>query len=263
MNCAAIPSELIESEMFGHEAGAFTGATKQRRGKFERADRGTLFLDEVGDMPLAMQAKFLRVLQEREIERVGGQEVLKVDVRVLAATNRDIEAACKSGAFRADLFDRLNVLPLHLPPLRKRRDDIAVLAQYFLRLATQANDRPGMKLTNPGLEALVRYDFPGNVRELKNMIERLVILTADDTIDEGDVRVCLGDTGPAHLGLYRDGATFKELMEDAERAILEQALAHHRGKWSVAARAMQFDRRTLYRKAEALGLRVPKGDDEE
>src|SRR5262245_27235327 len=141
MNCAAVPSELIEGEMFGHEAGAFTGATKQRRGKFERASGGTLFLDEVGDMPLGMQSKLLRVLEEREIERVGGHETIKVDVRVVAATNRDIEAACKEGQFRPDLYDRLNVLPLRLPPLRARREDIPLLARHFLSLATQANDR--------------------------------------------------------------------------------------------------------------------------
>ncbi|HVY48029.1 MAG TPA: sigma-54 dependent transcriptional regulator, partial [Minicystis sp.] len=140
MNCAAVPSELIESEMFGHEAGAFTGATKQRRGKFERASGGTLFLDEVGDMPGPMQAKLLRVLQEREIERVGGHETLKVDVRVVAATNKDLQEACKNGAFRPDLYDRLNVLPLSIPPLRARREDIPLLARHFLDLAAQAND---------------------------------------------------------------------------------------------------------------------------
>src|SRR5689334_19793554 len=182
LNCAAVPADLIESELFGHEAGAFTGATKQRRGKFERASGGTLFLDEVGDMPLAMQAKLLRVLQEREIERVGGNETIKVDVRVVAATNRDIEAACREGQFRPDLYDRLNVLPLSLPPLRARREDVPLLARHFLALATQANDRPGMAFTSGGMGMLVAYSFPGNVRELRNIIERLVILTPDETI---------------------------------------------------------------------------------
>src|SRR5450631_718112 len=147
LNCAALPSELIESELFGHEAGAFTGATKQRRGKFERASGGTLFLDEVGDMPLAMQAKLLRVLQEREIERVGGSTTFKVDVRVVAASNKDLVEACASGAFRADLYDRLNVVPLELPPLRARREDIPRLAEHFLLAARKANARPGMTLT--------------------------------------------------------------------------------------------------------------------
>src|SRR5215510_8988872 len=147
LNCAALPSELIESELFGHEAGAFTGATKQRRGKFERASGGTLFLDEVGDMPLAMQAKLLRVLQEREIERVGGHETIKVDVRVVAATNRDIESACKEGHFRPDLYDRLNVVPLAIAPLRMRRADVGELVHHFLALASANNDRPSMSIS--------------------------------------------------------------------------------------------------------------------
>src|SRR5262249_51762199 len=222
MNCAAVPSELIESEMFGHEAGAFTGATKQRRGKFERASGGTLFLDEVGDMPLAMQAKLLRVLQEREIERVGGHETIKVDVRVVAATNRDLEAACKDDKFRPDLYDRLNVLPLSLPPLRARREDIPRLAQHFLAIATQANDRPGMAMTEGGMHALSAYSFPGNVRELRNVIERLVILTPDEKIDEGDVKMCLGaSAAPPPSGMFRPGVPFRVLSEEAERTILE------------------------------------------
>ncbi|MFO0755648.1 MAG: sigma-54 dependent transcriptional regulator [Byssovorax sp.] len=265
MNCAAVPSELIESEMFGHEAGAFTGATKQRRGKFERASGGTLFLDEVGDMPLAMQAKLLRVLQEREIERVGGNEVLKVDVRVVAATNRDIETACKEGHFRPDLYDRLNVLPLHLPPLRARRDDIPMLARHFLALATQANDRAGMSLTEPAMSALVAYSFPGNVRELRNVIERLVILTPDDTIDAGDVRNCLGEGGAAQGtgGLFRPGVPFKVLSEEAERAILEQALVHHGAQMAATARGLGLERSHLYKKCRALGLRGDKGEGED
>jgi DNA-binding NtrC family response regulator len=192
MNCAAIPSELFESELFGHEAGAFTGATKQRRGKFERASGGTLFLDEIGDMPLPMQAKLLRVLQEREIERVGGNEVIRVDVRVVAATNRELEQMSAEGKFRADLYDRLNVLPLVLPPLRARREDIPQLARHFLQITASANDRPGMSITEQAMTALSAHSFPGNVRELRNVIERLVILTPDDTIDADDVRTCLG-----------------------------------------------------------------------
>jgi DNA-binding NtrC family response regulator len=264
MNCAAVPSELIESEMFGHEAGAFTGATKQRRGKFERASGGTLFLDEVGDMPLAMQAKLLRVLQEREIERVGGHEVLKVDVRVLAATNRDIEAACKEGHFRPDLYDRLNVLPLHSPPLRSRREDIPLLARHFLALATQANDRPGMVLREAGMSALCAYSFPGNVRELKNIIERLVILTPDDSIDAEDVKNCLGASGaPASAGLFRQGVPLRVLAEEAERAIIEQALTHYGGQMAATARGLGLERSHLYKKCKALGLRGEKGEAED
>ena len=265
MNCAAIPSELIESEMFGHEAGAFTGATKQRRGKFERANGGTLFLDEVGDMPLPMQAKLLRVLQEREIERVGGTEIIKVDVRVVAATNRDIEGACQKGEFRADLYDRLNVVPLALPPLRARREDIPLLARHFLNLAMVGNDRPGMILTDGALEVLVGYGFPGNVRELRNLIERLVILTPDAKIDAEDVRVCLGNasTGTA-TGLFRPGTPFRLLSEEAERRILEEALLHHGGAMAATARGLGLERSHLYKKCKALGLRGDKveGDDE-
>jgi DNA-binding NtrC family response regulator len=256
LNCAAVPSELIESELFGHEAGAFTGATRQRRGKFERASGGTLFLDEVGDMPLAMQAKLLRVLQEQEIERVGGSETLKVDVRVIAATNRDLEAACESGAFRADLFDRLNVLPLTLPPLRARREDIAELARHFLRLLAAANDRPEVRLTADALDVLAAYSYPGNVRELRNVIERLVILTADDVIDAADVRTCLGSGAtPTTRGLYRPGLPFRVLLEEAERTILDEALRHHEGQMASTARALDLERSHLYKKCKALGLR--------
>jgi DNA-binding NtrC family response regulator len=265
MNCAAVPSELIESEMFGHEAGAFTGATKQRRGKFERASGGTLFLDEVGDMPLAMQAKLLRVLQEREIERVGGHETLKVDVRVVAATNRDLEVACRDQRFRPDLFDRLNVLPLALPPLRARREDIPLLAKHFLLIATKANDRPGMTITEGGMAALSGYSFPGNVRELRNIIERLVILTPDEKIDESDVKTCLGTgAAPPPTGLYRAGVPFKVLVEEAERVILEQAMQHNGGQMTATARGLGLERSHLYKKCRSLGLRQDKDtpDDE-
>ncbi|MFT3770077.1 MAG: sigma-54 dependent transcriptional regulator [Minicystis sp.] len=265
MNCAAIPSELIESEMFGHEAGAFTGATRQRRGKFERASGGTLFLDEVGDMPLGMQAKFLRVLQEREIERVGGQETIKVDVRVVAATNRDIEAACKEGQFRPDLFDRLNVLPLALPPLRARREDIPELARHFVDVTTKANDRAGMTLTQAGIDALMSYSFPGNVRELKNVIERLVILTPDDTIDAASVKACLGGPmGPDDMaGVFRPGVPFRVLVEEAERSIIEKAIVYHGGATATVARHLTMDRSYLYKKCKALGVRGLKTDEDE
>ncbi|MCL2778156.1 MAG: sigma-54 dependent transcriptional regulator [Polyangiaceae bacterium] len=265
LNCAALPSELIESELFGHEAGAFTGATKQRRGKFERASFGTLFLDEVGDMPLAMQSKLLRVLQEREIERVGGSEVIKVDTRVVAATNRDLVKACESNAFRADLYDRLNVVPLHIPPLRARRDDIPILAAHFLKLAAKANDRPGIRLEDEAIAILVSYNFPGNVRELKNLTERLVILTPDDVIRAADVQSCLpGSGGSKAAGLYRPGVPLRELVEQAERQIIVDALAHHGGQMAATARALDLERSHLYKKARALGLRgESKGDDDE
>ncbi len=236
INCAAIPGELIESELFGHEAGAFTGATKQRRGKFERASSGTLFLDEVGDMPLPMQAKLLRVLEEREIERVGGGDAIKVDVRVLAATNRNLETLCTEGAFRADLYDRLNVLPLHLPPLRARREDVALLARHFLAIATVTNDRPEMAISGGALQALAAYSFPGNVRELRNIIERLVILTPDETISQDDVATCLGGgLGQPEGSIYRPGVPFRVLVEESERSIIEAALRHHDGQMAATA----------------------------
>jgi len=270
MNCAAIPSELFESELFGHEAGAFTGATKQRRGKFERASGGTLFLDEIGDMPLAMQAKLLRVLQEREIERVGGSEVIKVDVRVVAATNRNLDQMTRDDKpagdkpqFRADLYDRLNVLPLTLPPLRARREDIPMLSAHFLNLATVSNDRPGMRLTETAMNALSSHSYPGNVRELRNVIERLVILTPDDTIDAEDVRTCLGGGSVATGSMFRPGVPFRVLSEEAERAILEQALTHHEGQMAATARALGLERSHLYKKCKALGIRKGEADAEE
>jgi len=256
LNCAAVPAELIESELFGHEAGAFTGATKQRRGKFERAHGGTLFLDEVGDMPLSMQSKLLRVLQERELERVGGSDLIKVDVRVVAATNRDLIAACQSGEFRADLYDRLNVLPLELPPLRARRDDIPVLARHFLAQASKENARPGVHLMDDAIEALGRHAFPGNVRELRNLIERLVILSPDESVTAQDVERSLGmSVPPQSTGLFRPGVPFRVLVEEAERSILEEAIGHHGGQMAATARALGLERSHLYKKAKALGLR--------
>jgi DNA-binding NtrC family response regulator len=263
LNCAAVPADLIESELFGHEAGAFTGATKLRRGKFERAIGGTLFLDEVGDMPPSMQAKLLRVLQESEVERVGGGETIRVDVRVVAATNKDLILACKTGQFRADLHDRLNVLPLALPPLRARRDDIPALAAHFVALAARSNGRPSVRLTEEAVRALERHGFPGNVRELRNLAERLVILAPDDAITAEDVANALGmGASPGSAGLYRPGVPFRVLSDDAERTILEEALAHHSGQMAATARALDLERSHLYKKARALGLRGTPGEDE-
>jgi DNA-binding NtrC family response regulator len=264
INCAAVPGELIESELFGHEAGAFTGATKQRRGKFERAAGGTIFLDEVGDMPMPMQAKLLRVLQEHEIERVGGNETFKIDVRVVAATNRDLVEATKSGSFRPDLYDRLNVLPLALPPLRTRREDIRELVKHFLAIASAANDRPNVTVSDDALAELTAYSFPGNVRELRNIIERLVILTPDDRIGASDVKTCLGESSAVDASAgYRPGVPFRVLVEEAERSILEAALAHHEGQMAATARSLDLERSHLYKKCKALGLRSAKADEDE
>ncbi|MCC7536958.1 MAG: sigma-54-dependent Fis family transcriptional regulator [Deltaproteobacteria bacterium] len=263
LNCAAVPGELIESELFGHEAGAFTGATKQRRGKFERAHGGTLFLDEVGDMPAPMQAKLLRVLQEGEIERVGGSDTIKVDVRVVAATNRDLQVEIDEKRFRPDLFDRLNVLPLRVPPLRARREDIPTLVSSFLRIACEANDRRGKSLSEGALKLLLAYDYPGNVRELRNLVERLVILTPDDVVTESDVRGLLPLGGGARGGgFYVPGKPLRDMVEEAERDLLLRALEHHAGHITKTAADLGLERSHLYKKMRSLGIR-PRGGAED
>lgn len=261
MNCAAVPAELVESELFGHEAGAFTGATKQRRGKFERAHKGTLFLDEVGDMPGPMQAKLLRVLQEGEIERVGGGDLQKVDVRVVAATNKPLRKEIEEGRFRADLFDRLNVVPLRVPALRERIEDVPLLAGHFLRLACAQNDRRGKSFTEGALAALARYDYPGNVRELRNLVERLVILSPDDEIGEPDVRAHL-PTGSGVAGgggaYFRPGVPLEDMVREAERDLVLRALEHYHGHVTRTAEGLGLERSHLYKKMKALGIRESK-----
>jgi DNA-binding NtrC family response regulator len=256
LNCAAVPKELVESELFGHEAGAFTGATRQRKGKFERAHQGTLFLDEVGDMPLAMQAKLLRVLQEGEIERVGGSELIRVDVRVVAATNKDLVQAARAGEWREDLYDRLNVLPLRVPPLRERKDDVPLLAARFVEQSGRNNDRPGKRLSEGALALLYAYDYPGNVRELANLIERLVILTPGDEIGERDARTLLPIAREAPgVVPYAPDRSLRDMMDDAERAIIRRAIEHHQGNVTATADALGLERSHLYKKMKALGLR--------
>jgi two-component system, NtrC family, nitrogen regulation response regulator NtrX len=256
VNCAAIPEHLFESELFGHEAGAFTGASRQRKGKFERAHQGTLFLDEVGDMPVPMQAKLLRVLQEGEIERVGGSELMRVDVRVIAATNKDLVQAQRAGEFRDDLFDRLNVLPLRVPPLRERKVDIPLLAKRFVAQSGKNNDRPNKHLSDGAEQLLLAYDYPGNVRELKNLIERLVILTPGDEIGERDARVLLPTSASGTPGLeYDAGRSLREMLDDAERALIRKALDHHLNNVTATADALGLERSHLYKKMRALGLR--------
>lgn len=255
LNCAAVPADLIESELFGHEQGAFTGATQKRRGKFERAHKGTLFLDEVGDMPGPMQAKLLRVLQEGELERVGGSELMKIDVRVVAATNKSMEKAIQEGHFRADLFDRLNVVPLRVPSLRERVEDIPTLAKHFLHVACVANDRRDKTLSHGALSALAKYDFPGNVRELKNLIERLVILGQDDEIDERDVRAHLPVGGGGSSGYYRPGTALTAMMDEVERDLVLRALEHHAGHVTRTAEDLGLERSHLYKKMKSLGIK--------
>jgi len=268
LNCAAVPHDLIESELFGHEAGAFTGAVKARAGKFERAHGSTLFLDEVGDMPAAMQAKLLRVLQEGEVERVGGARTLKVDVRVVAATNRDLAGDVGGGRFRADLYDRLNVVPVHLPPLRARRDDIPLLVSHFLPAACRANDRAPKALTQGAVNLLQRYGWPGNVRELRNLIERLVILTPAERVDEDDVRAALpaGAVGAGTAGrdgYYAPGVALKDILESCERDVVLRALDHHKGNATHAARDLGLERSHFYKKMRALGIKRPGAQDDD
>jgi DNA-binding NtrC family response regulator len=261
LNCAAIPSELIESELFGHEKGAFTGATQQRRGKFELADGGTLFLDEVGDMNPSAQAKVLRVLQENELERVGGGDTIKVDVRVVAATNKDLHAEIAAGRFREDLYYRLAVVPIELPPLRGRREDIPDLVEHLIGQVCADNDRRRKRIAPSAVTLIMQHDWPGNVRELKNVVERLAILTGDaEVITEADV----GDALPRVKAVKADfarGTPFKDLVAAAEREIIMAALDANDHHVSNTARELQLERSHLYKKMRALGI-DHRADDE-
>jgi DNA-binding NtrC family response regulator len=255
LNCAAVPAELIESELFGHERGAFTGAVAARRGKFEQADGGTLFLDEVGDMPPAMQAKVLRVLQEGDFERVGGQQTLEVDVRVVAATNKDLDAEVKAGRFREDLFYRLAVVPIHTPPLRERREDVPELAARFLAEGCERNGRRPMTLAREAMLVLQGHEWPGNVRELRNLVERLAILCDGPEISADDVAAVLPGARRPRADRFRSGASFHELVEEAEREIILGALDANADNVSDTARALGLERSHLYKKMRALGIR--------
>jgi len=261
LNCAAIPSELNESELFGHEKGAFTGATQQRRGKFELADGGTLFLDEVGDMNPSAQAKVLRVLQENELERVGGAETIKVDVRVVAATNKDLSAEIAAGRFREDLYYRLAVVPIELPPLRARREDIPTLVSHFIELVCSDNGRRLKKIQPSAMTLLMQHEWPGNVRELKNVVERLVILTGDaEVITEADISDALPRVKAVKTEFTR-GTPFKDLVNAAEREIIMAALEANDHHVSNTARELQLERSHLYKKMRALGI-DHRADDE-
>ncbi|MDK2849172.1 MAG: two-component system, NtrC family, nitrogen regulation response regulator NtrX, partial [Desulfuromonadales bacterium] len=236
VNCAAIPEELIESELFGHEKGAFTGATTQRKGKFDQANEGTLFLDEIGDMSLKTQAKILRILQERKFERVGGNRTIEVDVRVIAATNKDLEKQIREGHFRQDLYYRLNVLPFHVPPLRERREDIPLLAKHFLAFFCSKESRETKSLEQDALEALAAYNWPGNVRELKNIVERLVIMTPHRSISLADLPPGIQQAEPRnHEGkayIPDSGVSLKQAREDFEKEFILQKLQENDGNIS-------------------------------
>ena len=260
VNCAAIPSELIESELFGHMKGSFTGAVADRAGKFEQAHGGTLFLDEIGDMSLAAQAKVLRVLQDGVVTRIGGSKPIQVDVRVLAATNKDVEAEIAAGRFREDLYYRLNVVPLHAPPLRERKEDIPLLVAHFL---TQLSEREGVTpraIEPAALQRLAEYDWPGNVRELRNTVERLLILAPGPRITAADVdRLVGGRRGSAggeaaSIGTLTEYKTFEEFKHAAERAFLLAKLREFDWNVSETARALDMPRSNLYKKIERYGL---------
>jgi two-component system, NtrC family, nitrogen regulation response regulator NtrX len=256
VNCAAIPSELIESELFGHMKGSFTGAVQDRPGKFEQADGGTLFLDEIGDMSMAAQAKVLRALEEGTVTRVGGQQPRKVEVRVVAATNKDLEREIQEGRFRDDLFYRLNVVPIHVPPLRQRREDIPPLVTHFTRRMAEKDGLPQRRFTSEAVERMKALDWPGNVRELRNTVERLLILSPGDEVTLEDVeRLVGGAQVGAGIGpeLLRAGS-FAEFKDQAERAFLLQKLRENEWNVSETARTLEMPRSNLYKKIEKFGL---------
>ncbi len=256
VNCAAIPSELIESELFGHMKGSFTGAVQDRPGKFEQADGGTLFLDEIGDMSTAAQAKVLRALEEGKVTRVGGQKPRAVDVRVVAATNKDLEEEIQEGRFRDDLFYRLNVVPIHVPPLRERREDIPLLVAHFTRMMAQKEGLPQREFTPEAVARMKELDWPGNVRELRNTVERLLILSPGDKVTLADVeRLVGGGQAGAGIGpeLLRAGS-FADFKDQAERAFLLQKLRENDWNVSETARTLEMPRSNLYKKIEKFGL---------
>jgi two-component system nitrogen regulation response regulator NtrX len=256
VNCAAIPEELIESELFGHEKGSFTGATEKQIGKFEQADRGTIFLDEVGDMSAKTQAKVLRVLQEGEVERLGSARTIKVDVRVIAATNKDLEQEIEKGTFREDLYFRLSVVPIRVPPLRDRREDIPLLVRHFADLFSRENNRKAPRFTPGAVEFLQRARWKGNVRELKNTVERLIIMTPGDTIDADDLRdVVRLEPKPQAPDNEKNPNTLREFKESAERAFLVGKLRENNWNISKTAEVIGTPRSNLYKKLEQYGIR--------
>jgi two-component system nitrogen regulation response regulator NtrX len=258
VNCAAIPEDLIESELFGHERGAFTGAVARRRGRFEAAHQGTLFLDEVGDMSLKTQAKVLRALEEQAFERVGGKETIRVDVRVIAASNRDLRDLIAHGRFREDLFYRLSVIPVEVPPLRERTEDIPLLVEHFVRLFCSENGKRRKTMSVEALAYFLAYDWPGNVRELRNMVERLVIMAPGDTIGPEDLPPPLRPKDrPAPEEAARE-RTLKEAREAFERAYILAELRTQDWNMTRTAERLGIERSHLYRKVKGYGIAPPR-----
>ncbi len=256
VNCAAIPEELIESELFGSEKGAYTGAHQTREGKFSLADGGTLFLDEVGDMSLNAQAKVLRVLQEGEFEKVGGHKTQKVDVRVLAATNKDLEKEAQADRFRDDLYFRLNVVPINSPPLRRRKDDIPILVQSFIESYAGENGVRKKEVSSEAMEVLRGYDWPGNIREIKNMIERLMIMCSSDIIDVADLPDNIQSPTSKTAFNMESGMTLKEVKENIEREFIISTLKKNGWNVSQTAKDLDVDRTNLHKKIKYYGLSI-------
>ena len=259
VNCAAIPEELIESELFGHEKGAFTGATERKAGKFEQADSGTIFLDEIGDMSLKTQSKVLRVLEEGEVQKVGSSKINKVDVRVIAATNKDLKKEKKEGRFREDLFFRLNVIPLYSPSLKEKKEDIPLLVEYFIKIFAEENNFKQKKFSKAALDAMIISSWIGNVRELKNVVERLLIMTEADIIEKRDLPEQI--RGEVHIYLPEATGikTLKEFREQAEKDFILTKLKESNWNISQTAREIDTPRSNLYKKLEHYGIKIEAG----
>jgi two-component system, NtrC family, nitrogen regulation response regulator NtrX len=256
LNCAAVPAELIESELFGHEKGSFTGATGRHIGKFEQADQGTIFLDEIGDMPLNMQAKLLRVLEEGEVERIGGDKPISVNVRVVVATHRDLDARVREEKFRQDLFHRIYVFPLVLPPLRERREDIPALVGHFAAQVCEQNGWKPVPFSPDAMEALQSHSWPGNIRELRNMVERLMLLATEGEVDLTTVQLALpkGTSGNAVFANTPGSGPLADRVQSFEREVILSELKRSHHNMSMAAKSLGLERSHLYKKAEQLGI---------
>jgi two-component system nitrogen regulation response regulator NtrX len=252
MNCAAIPQELIESELFGHEKGSFTGAFERKKGKFELADQGTLFLDEVGDMSLSTQSKVLRVIETQEFQRVGGNKNIKVDVRIITATNKDLGEEVRKGNFREDLFYRLNVIPILVPPLRHRKDDIPAFIEYFLKYFAAEYGQKPKKITSEALKLLEAYDWPGNIRELRNVIERVVIMTPSDTVTPKNIVI-----GESARSDYFTFGTLREARDSFEKDFITKKLEENNWNISRTAELLNIERSNLHKKIKAYNIKIP------
>jgi two-component system, NtrC family, nitrogen regulation response regulator NtrX len=263
LNCAAVPAELIESELFGHEKGSFTGAAARHTGKFEQAEHGTIFLDEIGDMPLSMQAKLLRVLEEGEVERIGGDKSIPVDVRVLVATHRNLEALVRDGKFRQDLFHRVYVFPLVLPPLRDRREDIPALVEHFTRQVCVQNGWKPVPFTPDAIRALAAYAWPGNVRELRNVVERLMLLATEGEVTLETVHSALPAAPTNPLPSGTNSGPLAERVQNFEREAIVSELKRSNYHMTNAAKSLGLERSHLYKKAEQLGIDIQRQRREE